>query len=565
MLNKINRLSLLLFFVSILVIAQNNSIKVGNVFPGEIDLGGFNLSEDSIIEINGVGTSLDEWNEYLKYYAWILETDSRKVIWSSEKCDDYSDENGDYDIEEKLKLKSGNYEVYFSAGAKANKYFTFNLGAIQGLIGGRKSDIKKYRDEYFINVSGKNGIFEKRKPFQLVNDLNKDAIVTIIRVGDSEKIEKRFSVEDDTDVKIYGIGEGVKKQFYDFGFIYNVSHNKKVWMFNRDDASQAGGGKKNIVQKAVVTLKKGSYYVVFKSDDSHSFDEWNVLPPNDPQHWGIVVSLVDENDRKNIAPFNENDIVEPVLEMIRVEEDEHLSKGLSLSKSMKIRILSIGEGYKSLADYGWIINADTKEIVWKMNHRDTEYAGGARKNRMVDETIRLDAGNYIVNYVTDDSHNYDDWNAAPPFDEERWGITIWTINKKDRKNVKTFNSKNYKSKNLITKITKVGDDEKLVKRFKLFAESDVRIIAFGERDGNDLADYAWITDEDGNTVWEMKYRETSHAGGAKKNRLFNEVVKLKAGKYKLHYKTDDSHSYEEWNSTPPDNPQMYGVTLLYEK
>lgn len=565
MFNKINILVLLLFFTSILVIAQTHLIKVGNVLPGEVDMGGFNLSEDSIIEINGVGTSLDEWDNYLNYYGWILETNSRKVIWRSERCEDYSDEDGDYDIEKELKLKSGNYEVYFSSGTKDGKDFTFNIGAIRSLISRQKSEIREYRDEYFIEVSGEDEIFEERKPFELVNDLNKDAIVAITRVGDSEKIEKRFSIAHDTEVKIYGVGEGIKKQFYDFGYIYDVSQNKKVWMFNRDNASKAGGGRKNVVQKSTITLSKGSYSVIFKSDDSHSFDEWNVKPPDDPQHWGIVVSLVDEDDRKNIISFDKNDIIEPIISITEVEEDTYRSKGISLSKSIKIRILSIGEGYKNLVDYGWIINADTKEIVWEMTSRNTENAGGARKNRMVDDIIKLDAGNYIVSYVTDDSHNYDDWNDSPPFDEDMWGITIWTLNKKDKNSVKIFNAKNYRSENLITEITKVGDDEYLSKRFKISRESDVRIIAIGESGGNELADYAWITNNNGDKIWEMKYRETSHAGGAKKNRLFNQVISFKAGKYKLHYKTDDSHSFEEWNSTPPSNPQMYGVTLLFEK
>ncbi len=565
MLNKFNKLVIILLSASILVIAQNNTIKVGNVLPGEIDMGGFNLSEDSVIEINGIGTSLDEWDSYLNYYAWILETNSRKIIWNSEKCEDYSEEDGEYDIEKELKLKSGNYEVYYSSGRKDNKSFTFNIGAMQSLIRGHKSDLKEYQKEYFIEISGDDEIFEERDPFQLVNNWNNDAIIAITRVGDSENIEKRFSLSKDTEMKIYGVGEGVRKQFYDFGYIYDVSKNKKVWMFNRDDASKAGGGSKNVVQKATIKIPKGSYSVIFKSDDSHSFDEWNVKPPNDPQHWGMVVSLVNEKDRKNIIPFNADDILKPIVSIVRVEEDEFHSKGISLSKGLKVRVLAIGEGYKDLADYGWITNADTKEVVWRMNYRNTENAGGARKNRMVDELIKLDAGNYTVNFVSDDSHNYDDWNDSPPFDEERWGITLWTLNDNDRKSVKTFNPKNYKSKNLITEIIKVGDDDKLSNKFQISRESEVRIIALGESSGNDLADYAWITDSDGDTIWKMKYRNTSHAGGANKNRIFNEVITLDAGKYKVHYRTDDSHSFEDWNSTPPDNPQMYGVTLLYEK
>ncbi|MCK5456342.1 MAG: hypothetical protein KAI45_04390, partial [Melioribacteraceae bacterium] len=78
--------------------------------------------------------------------------------------------DGEYDIEKELKLKSGNYEVYFSAGSKNDKYFNLNMGAIQGLISGHKSDLKEFKEEYFINVSGKVGAFQQSKPFELVNE-----------------------------------------------------------------------------------------------------------------------------------------------------------------------------------------------------------------------------------------------------------------------------------------------------------------------------------------------------------------------------------------------------------
>jgi len=59
MFNKIKFLTFLFFLSSILIVAQNNSIKVGNVLPGEVDMGGFSLTKDSIIEISGLCTSLD--------------------------------------------------------------------------------------------------------------------------------------------------------------------------------------------------------------------------------------------------------------------------------------------------------------------------------------------------------------------------------------------------------------------------------------------------------------------------------------------------------------------------
>ncbi|MDA3859878.1 MAG: hypothetical protein PF445_01500 [Melioribacteraceae bacterium] len=559
--NKYNLILIAMIF-SFSIFAQE-IVKVGNVYPGEVEMGGFNLSEDAIIEIEGEGASFDKWENYLNYYAWILNTETREVIWRSENSDDFSKEDGEYDFDSELELNAGNYEVYYSAGRKSEKYIVNGLGMIQGLFDGKKSNIYKFKKKFFLTITSDNTITSVN-PSKLVNARD-DAIVSYTRVGDSENLKKGFSLKAETKVKIYGVGEGVKSEFYDFGYIYDVVKNKKIWMFNKDDGNHAGGGRKNIVEKAEINLPKGSYEVHYKSDDSHSFDEWNVLPPDDPLFWGIVISLADVEDKKNIIPFRKDDILKPIVSITKVEEDEFLSQGFTLSKNIELRVMSIGEGYKDLVDFGWIENANTKEIVWKMTYRNSEYAGGGKKNRISDDIIQLDAGNYIAYYITDDSHNFDDWNDTPPLEEDKWGITIWTLNKNDKKFIKLFNSKEFINKNIIAELSRVGDDQSLSKRFTISQNQSVKIIAIGEGSDRELVDYAWITNSGSKTVWEMKYSETSHAGGGSKNRLYNSEIYLKSGDYKLHYRSDDSHSFEEWNTSPPDNPQMYGVTLLKVK
>jgi hypothetical protein len=61
-------------------------------------------------------------------------------------------------------------------------------------------------------------------------------------------------------------------------------------------------------------------------------------------------------------------------------------------------------------------------------------------------------------------------------------------------------------------------------------------------------------------VWEMQEPKTIHAGGAQKNRLVDEVIKLPAGNYKLRYKSDDSHAFNVWNSLPPD-VNFWGIAI----
>ena len=40
-----------------------------------------------------------------------------------------------------------------------------------------------------------------------------------------------------------------------------------------------------------------------------------------------------------------------------------------------------------------------------MRYDDTEPAGGDAKNRLVDRVVHLEAGDYTVYFVTDDSHS----------------------------------------------------------------------------------------------------------------------------------------------------------------
>jgi len=62
-----------------------------------------------------------------------------------------------------------------------------------------------------------------------------------------------------------------------------------------------------------------------------------------------------------------------------------------------------------------------------MRYRKTEHAGGAKKNRMIDTIITLDAGTYSVHYRSDDSHSYHDWNSSAPHDKRNWGITVFNL------------------------------------------------------------------------------------------------------------------------------------------
>ncbi len=113
-------------------------------------------------------------------------------------------------------------------------------------------------------------------------------IAQIVRVADSEDKTVLFSLKDSQQVRIYAAGEGQAGEMFDYGWIENADNGAPVWRMEEPLTTRAGGAGKNRKVDVVITLPAGNYKLRYKSDDSHSFDHWNALPP-DINFWGIAV------------------------------------------------------------------------------------------------------------------------------------------------------------------------------------------------------------------------------------------------------------------------------------
>jgi len=559
-------LYLILFLVSnIRIFGQKSEIiELGNLYPGEIEYTAFEILEKSTINIEGkAGNFGNSFNENLVFYGWILNSDTRDIVWDSREYFDFEDESGMFDIDDQEPLDSGIYEVYYACNNGYDIEINSFKDFLSRVFSGSNDFKRKYRSKLGITVSGEDGKFRELDPITVMDEIVNNSIVSLHRVMDDEDSEVGFSLNDTTELRIYSIGEGRKENIIDLAWISDAKTNKIVWKASIERSMHAGGGKKNYLIDQKIQLSQGSYILHYSSDDSHSFESWNVMPPDDPQFWGATIWAVSKEDEKNVIPFKVDDVLKPMVELTKVGDNEYLSQGFTLLNSDRLNILSLGEGYdeNDLSDYGWIVDADTKEVIWTMNdNSNIEHAGGSTKNLMVEESINLGKGNYIAYYLSDDSHSYEEWNASNPFDRVRWGLTIWS----DEKEFELFDVDNYKSDNIISELVKARNNEDLEESFRLPEDSDIRIIAIGEGDRSDMSDYGWIEDSQGDVVWEMSYRQTQNAGGASKNRLFNKTISLDAGIYTLHFITDGSHSFNSWNSSPPENQENYGITLLLE-
>jgi len=567
------RIFIIILGICIAATTFAQSVYLSDVRPEEVKGVGFNLTEETEIQINGAGAVFTEEWQSLIFYAWIIDSDSRKVAWHL--FDFMSDRDktskGIFDFQTKLILKSGNYELYY-AGMENNETWSNDSWALEDLNRVidhifNSRDYSKYRssqrEDLFVEVKA-DGL--KRVDIaSIVTDKIENALVSFHNVGDDEGLSRGFSLKAETDLRVYAVGEGRKSAMFDYFWIMNAENRETVYKMNYQNTDFAGGAKKNLKYDEIINLPAGSYILNYTSDGSHSARRWNAMPPDDIQFWGVTLWPASKRDASNVIPFKAPKTLTPLVDLTRVRDDELVKKGVKLDKSMEVRVLCLGEesSYDELADYGWIIDAVTREKVWEMKQYRSENAGGADKNRMVNEVISLPKGEYIVYYVTDGSHSYRDWNASKPSEDEMWGISLWATNEADIKSVSTFEPAEFKPANVLSSITMVGDREYAKKDFTITETTTLRVVGIGEGSDGDMYDFGYIKSlESGSVVWDMDYRNSEHGGGARKNRAFNEKVTLPKGEYRVYFESDGSHSYRRWNSSPPTDQELWGITIF---
>lgn len=576
---------------------------------------GFSIKKELSIHVNGVGGgSSNFWGDDrgkkfsssdMYAYGWIINADTREVVWEM-TMGNTSGKEDRRTVEKDLTLKPGSYEVYYSAHGYAKSsglsFYSNNIDRrsnsrdnggryVEKFLGWFDEDYKDMYDAFMERAKDTWGIYlsvpsNESGAIQIFNapKKNPNTVYAGTGVGDGAFVRKRLTVNNDVTVNIYAVGEGRgKEEVFDYGWITNTKTRERVWEMKYSNTDHAGGASKNILFNGDVKLAQGVYELSFVTDDSHSREDWNSAPPYDPFNYGLTITAKNEND-KNAFSVTETSTEKKniIVQLVKARDNDFLQAGFTLKEESQLHVYAIGEGHGSvrvrvmgtavyeqdrddLADYGWIINAKTRERVWSMTYDNTEHAGGAKKNRLADEFITLPAGNYIVYYQTDDSHAYNDWNDDKPFDAESYGITIMGVGDNfAMKNVAKFEEAS--DENVLVQLINVRDDKHVRKKFTLDRSMKVRIYAIGETDGRDMADFGWIENaKNGDVVWEMTNRTTTHAGGAKKNRLFDKQVYLEKGEYEVHYQTDDSHAFGDWNDDPPQDRTHWGITIYKEQ
>ncbi len=569
--------SVFLFLEVPSVVADDIVIDMNDFREGDLVVDGFKLNSETTVSVDAVGAAVDE-TDNMYAYAWILDSDTREPVWVMKEEDTrrMKSDGKRREFQGEIDLPAGNYEAYFYAGQPFLmddiNIEIDDMGDVGDLLGYIFNNIKEDGYKYYSDeleglsfvIKAPSGSFVKYDPTR-----EKTPIINFSKADDDFYEKKGFTLKKKMKVEIVAIGEYISKDrvFVDYGYIINGDTREKVWQMDKWNTSWVGGGRKNRGFAGEVELPAGNYVAIYRSDDSHSFARWNVSPPYDPLHYGLVVYAVNEGDLKDVADFEDSYKEPVVLQLTRVRDNKFLHKGFTLNKETDFRIMAVGEyGYSDeFVDYGWIEDAGTAEVVWKMTDDNTDYAGGARKNRKFDGVVTLPKGDYIAYYVTDDSHSYRDWNDTQPVDPEMWGLTIFGVGKDfDINSIPVFDDFPV-SGNTLVRMTGLGDYEDVRQDFELTKPTKVKISALGEGKSGTMYDYGWIEKADnGEVIWEMTYRKTDNAGGAEKNRKVLTEILLDKGSYTAYFITDDSHSFPNFNASRPESPQNWGMIITAE-
>jgi hypothetical protein len=575
----------LTFLMNVTLVAQESILtEIREFIPEELQYAGFKIDTQQQIKIEAAGMEPDLiYRDATMSHAWILDSKTRKVVWDLQKAEE-TDNKGDLTtFEDEINLDPGTYEVYYSTFLydsdpspsfwERNYHWKYDRrGFFSKLFSAIFDDEHEYTrervdwdlfDEFYIKVTGTGQSLSKDDVESLVTKGNDLDVLSLSEIKNDFYQKYYLKIDKPVNLDVYALGEANREGEYDFGRIVNYNTREQVWELDYRHSDHAGGANKNRMVKETIELEPGEYSVLYVTDDSHAFRRWNMHPPFDPLKWGMTISLVNESDKQFVQLKEMDQLTEKnkIVDLTKMRDNDYASQGVTLKKGMDLHIYAIGEGrHGDMFDFARIVNANDRKEVWRMDYYDTESAGGAEKNRVVDEIVHFESGNYIVYYLTDDSHSYKDWNSTPPYDQEHWGITIYAKDDYDKQDVSEYVMA--EDENVLIRMTRFGDYEKKHESFKLSEGGKVHIYAIGEGTHGDMYDYAWIENaETGRVVWEMTYRKTEKAGGARKNRLYDGTIYLEKGEYDVYYRTDDSHSFEEWNDSPPYDPESWGITI----
>ena len=100
--------------------------------------------------------------------------------------------------------------------------------------------------------------------------------------------------------------------------------------------------------------------------------------------------------------------------------------------------------------------------------------------------------------------------------------------------------------------------------FTLSQSADLAVVAGGDLSLTQKFSYCWIEDLSGKKIWELSPNRSVSDGFDPDVRVQTDVIRLRAGQYRLRYKSvsGDKYTYGHWKSASPLHPELWGIQLL---
>ena len=350
-----------------------------------------------------------------------------------------------------------------------------------------------------------------------------------------------------------------------YGWILSKSTRNPVWIMGPASIDRLEG-QMAFVDADTINLEEGRYSA-FLTSHWDGVSRYRRSNSRDRSRWHLTIQSADDNAELETHVVSSSQDQDKLWSAAPLSDDQRQAFVFEVHRPTDVGIYAIGElereDNSTLIDYSWIEDVHSGRPVWHLSLDNTQWAGGATRNRMYRGTIPLTRGVYRAVARTDGRHAYEQWRGNPPYDPSAWGITL-TPEEKDA--VTGFDPWMDANRRPIISFTRVQDDASLSSRFTVAEPASVVVWAYGEiTSGGSLWDFATLSKvENGNVneIWSMDHASSLPAGGAGKNRMAVEFFQLSPGEYELSYESDGSHAYGVFNDDPPHHPERWGVTMF---
>ena len=278
--------------------AITTDIKINSLDPNELilstDRSGFHkfsLTERSLKKMNVPIPAI--YSDSSALYGFVIDNDDKLWMPSSGlRISSYDLKSG---RTETFKIIDRNMKTGGAEFIRHLEYLPKDKLIISTSIGG-----------YIFNTSSKtfselpstmNRNYSKEFVDRIKEVLSKtESVVSLDKAGESATLSQNITVSDETNYLLVSLGEGnLPNGMFDRGNITTVDGNKIWAMDSIDKTFHGGGGYKNRLIIDIVTLEPGDYTVNFSTDVGHSYNNFNVVPPENPEWYGMQLIELSED------------------------------------------------------------------------------------------------------------------------------------------------------------------------------------------------------------------------------------------------------------------------------